>query len=155
MAVTLPREGRYKPRSAQWEEARRRLEAEPGEWVMPLDERITKGSASWLRRSGPIALRDIREEVEYRLRETRVVDGKSASGVLYARYTPGVKAPAYKSGLLSDEEVRAAREEYAAGEISQQSLAEKYGMSLTGMNGILNGHYRVSAGGPLGTKEQV
>lgn len=152
MAVTLPREGRYQPRSNQfdWEEARRRLEAEPNEWVLPLDKQITNGSVSWLRRTGPIALRDIHDEIEFRMRDSKPTGtGSRAIGTLYARWTPGQKAPEYRAGLLSDEEVRAMREAYATGEVTQSALAEKYGMSNGGINTILHGRSRLAAGGPI------
>jgi hypothetical protein len=154
MAVTLPREGRYLPRetSYDWAEARRRLEAEPGEWVLPLDAPISSGAVGWVRRTGPVALRDIREEVEYRLRETVLNEsGTVRSGTLYARWTPGQKAPEYQSGSMTDAEVLAAREAYAAGDVSQAALAEKYGVSGVGMHMILIGRSRADVGGPLHT----
>lgn len=157
MAVSLPREGRYLPRAMvnDWEEARRRLEAEPGEWVLPLDGQVSSGIVSWLRRSGPIALADIREEVEYRLRDsTQLTKPRSRVGTLYARYTPGETAPEYVSGVMTDEQVVQARQAYATGEVTQRALAEQYGISPVGMHMILTGKSRLSAGGPIYRKEQ-
>lgn len=153
MAVTLPRDGRYKPkvRRHDWDEVRARLEAEPGEWVKPLDDAmISSGSVSWLRRGGPLALQDIAPEIEYRLRHTVNSHlGSQAEGILYARWTPGEAAPPAYPGKMTNDQVREAREEYAAGGISQADLAAKYGMGLSGMNSVLRGHTRVDAGGPI------
>lgn len=151
MAVVLPRAGRYNPKVLlhDWDEARRRLEAEPGEWVLPLDNAVSSGTVSWLRREGPVPLRDIHTEVEWRLRESRLVEGTTTLvGTLYARYTPGQKAAKYPPGMLTDEQVREARERYAAGGVSQYALSRDFGISLAGMNNILRGATRMAAGGP-------
>lgn len=152
MAVTLPREGRYSPGVARhdWAEARRRLEAEPGEWVLPLDDEVSNSSVSWLRARGPRALSDIRREVEYRLRNTRTPEGTStAVGTLYARYTPGEPAPAYVRVHLTDDQVREIREMYAAGDVTQYDLADKFDVSNSTINSIVRGITHRDAGGPV------
>jgi hypothetical protein len=152
MAVDLPRDGRYMPAALRhdWAKMRERLVAEPGEWVIALDREVSNGSVSWLRRTGPLALREIKDEIEYRLRDTHALEGVTTRvGTLYAKWTPGQTAEPYKAGVLTDDQVVEVREAYAAGGVSQQTLAEKYGMSLSGMNSLLHGKVRVAAGGPL------
>jgi hypothetical protein len=154
MAVTLPREGRYSPGVSRhdWAEARRRLEAEPNEWVLPVDDEVSNGSVSWLRARGPRVLSDIRREVEYRLRETHTADGaNTVVGTLYARYTPGQAAPPYVRVSLNDEQVREIREAYANGGVTQIVLADKYEVSNSTINAIVRGVTHRDAGGPVTT----
>jgi hypothetical protein len=49
-------------------------------------------------------------------------------------------------------EVREIRERYAAGGISQPQLAKEYGLTLCGVNYIVVGKTRMSAGGPITKK---
>lgn len=152
MAVVLPREGRYLPNTTRydWSEMRRRLEAEPGEWVLPLEAEVSNGTVSWLRKRGPILLADINHEIEYRLRGTHLAGNSSTVvGTLYARWTPGQTAPPYVRGDLTPEQVVAIREEYAAGGISQQALGDKHGVGTATINRIVRGLSYTTIGGPI------
>jgi hypothetical protein len=152
MAVALPREGRYRLGTARhdWNEAHRRLMAEPGEWVLPIDGEVSNGTVSWLRARGPLVLAEIRENVEYRIRATHPAEGSSTTlGTLYARYTPGEPVAPYIRGPLTPEQVIAAREEYATGDITQQALADKFGTSASTMNALVRGLSYRHVGGPI------
>lgn len=151
--MNLPPNGRSHPRQRRynWDAARRRLEANPGEWVQIVDERVSRSTVPWCRDSGPLALAEIREETDYRLRATEP-DG---TGILWARWVPGEKVERRRLRSALDEQiVRTMRERFAAGEVTREGLSTEYGLARSTVGYLLRGTTWPDAGGPLVTDTQ-
>jgi transcriptional regulator with XRE-family HTH domain len=61
----------------------------------------------------------------------------------------------HENSTLSDESIREMRERYAAGGLSQNDLAKKYGLKQSSINSIILGKTRTDAGGPITNKGRV
>jgi ribosomal protein S25 len=66
--------------------------------------------------------------------------GRSAAGGRNGSRTKPKSRPrgeAHRKSILTEDQVRKIREEYALGGITQQGLADKYGVSVASVNGIV------------------
>lgn len=148
---TLPPDGRSRSAAgtlARWATHADTLRANPGQWLLlEVDEAAT--TAHYLRNGQP-DFAALAPDVEVRTRNTTHV-GSRVRGELWARYTPGVPADnsPERRRILTDAQIRAMRETYAAGEASTTELARRYGVSQAFAHMVVSGQRRAAAGGPI------